>query len=68
MKLYAINTTKAVNEINLVTLFIKIFEILGIKVNPRITAPIKIKTELLERFPVDPVWYLRLIKPVANKA
>jgi hypothetical protein len=55
MKLYAINTTKAVNEINLVTLFIKIFEILGIKVNPRITAPIKIKTELLERFPVDPV-------------
>ena len=35
--------------------FEQIGEILGMNVNPRITAPIKIKTELLERFPVDPV-------------
>jgi hypothetical protein len=55
MKLYAIKITKAANEINLVTLFNKILDILGIKVNPRITAPIKIKTELLERFPSEPV-------------
>jgi hypothetical protein len=55
MKLYAINTAKRANEINLVTFFNKKSEILGIKVNPRTTAPIKIKTELLERFPSDPV-------------
>ena len=55
MKLYAINTAKRANEINLVTFFNKIFETLGIKVDPRTTAPIKIKTELLERFPSDPV-------------
>ena len=55
MKLLAINITKAANAINLVTLFNKIVEILGIKVKPRITAPIKTKTELLGRFPSDPV-------------
>jgi hypothetical protein len=40
----------------------------GIKVKARTTAPIVISKELLDKFPSDPVWYRRLINPIAKSA
>jgi hypothetical protein len=40
----------------------------GIKVRIKTTPPIVINNELVERFPSEPVWYLRLINPIARSA
>ena len=64
-KMAAINTTKA--EFFTVFLTNKLFAA-GMKVIIKPSKPKPINTELLFKLLLDPVWYLRLIKPMASKA
>ena len=62
------SATSSRSDIFLTKLFNKNADSFGMKVEIKTISPIVIKTELVERFPSDPVWYLKFINPIANIA